>query len=117
MSRFGDVAANDFVINLFEGIPSIRHTPIMIKSFFASNIAACWRIFLMPFDTLKTTLQVEGKEGVNQLMESKRRHGFRIFYNGGAGAYLSCLVGHGPWFFTFNFLNENMGTPVEPLQK
>ena len=45
LSRFGDVAANDFVISMFELNEKVRHYPMVIKTFCASNIAGLWRIF------------------------------------------------------------------------
>ena len=41
---------------------NIQKTSIFDKTVLASCGASLWRINLMPLDTLKTTLQVEGKK-------------------------------------------------------
>jgi len=41
----------------------------------------------MPVDTVKTTMQVEGKEGIRLLMAKAKISGPLVFYHGGAGAY------------------------------
>ena len=35
--------------------------PIWLKTVAASTAAALWRIFIMPIDSIKTMMQVEGK--------------------------------------------------------
>ena len=47
----------------------LSHTelPTSAKTLIGSSIASLWRAFLMPIDAYKTTLQVEGKNGVNLL--------------------------------------------------
>jgi len=87
MSRFGDVAANTGMITLLNSYDSTKDLPIGAKTFCASNTAAAWRIFLMPVDTVKTTMQVEGKEGIRLLMAKAKISGPLVFYHGGAGAY------------------------------
>ena len=62
LSRFGDTAANAGVITLLDSYSSTKNLPVFIKTLCASFTAGLWRIFLMPVDTLKTTLQVNGKE-------------------------------------------------------
>ena len=57
ISRFGDTATNAGVLALLENT-SLRDSPTMFKTIFASASASMFRIFIMPVDTLKTTLQV-----------------------------------------------------------
>jgi len=47
--------------------PSLVGLPIGVKTIAASATAASMRICLMPIDTVKTTLQVEGKNGLKIL--------------------------------------------------
>lgn len=61
LSRFGDTAANTGMMTLMDSYESTRNLPVGLKTVSASAAAACFRIFLMPIDTVKTTMQVTGK--------------------------------------------------------
>ena len=63
-------------------------------------------VSLFPIDTLKTTLQTDGANGMNLLKEKLQTGGFRTFYNGGLGAVMANIVGYYPWFATYNTLEE-----------
>jgi hypothetical protein len=63
LSRFGDTAANTGVLALLAD----STLPVGVRTAFASAAAAAWRIGLTPIDTLKTTLQVKGAEGYDQV--------------------------------------------------
>ncbi len=54
ISRFGDTAANVGVLAILQPY----EMPLFLKTGAASVTAGCWRVFIMPLDTLKTTLQV-----------------------------------------------------------
>lgn len=56
-SRLGDTAANTGILVLMDSYEETKDLPVMVKTVAASATAALWRIFLMPVDTLKTTLQ------------------------------------------------------------
>lgn len=56
LSRFGDTAANAGVLALLDSYDSTSKLPVGVKTVFASVGAASFRIFLMPVDTLKTTM-------------------------------------------------------------
>jgi hypothetical protein len=58
LSRFGDTAANTGVLTLVNHIDLTKDMNIGIKTMFASAAAALFRIFLMPVDTVKTTMYV-----------------------------------------------------------
>jgi len=104
LSRFGDTAANEGMKSLLEG----RGLSVGFITFCASMAAAFWRIFITPIDTLKTMLQVEGKVGAQILREKVSKYGMFSLYDGWEGTYLATLVGHFPWFFTFNFLDKKL---------
>ena len=55
ISRFGDTAANAGVLALL----APYDLPVALKTGAASAAAGGWRIFIMPIDALKTTLQVK----------------------------------------------------------
>ena len=101
LSRFGDTAANAFVLNnLNENIPT------SIKTLTGSGIAASWRIFLMPIDAIKTSLQVDGS--INILRDKIKINGVRALYYGTSASMVSTFVGHYPWFLTYNIMNEKI---------
>ena len=105
LSRFGDTAANVGIITLLNNHEKTKDIPIFLKSMCASGTAALWRINIMPIDTIKTTMQVLGKDGINKLKNKYRTNGIRVFYHGGMGAFGATYVGHFPWFATYNYLD------------
>jgi len=58
LSRFGDVAANAFMILALDSFDSTRGLPLPVKSVFGSVAAGAFRFVLMPLDAVKTSLQV-----------------------------------------------------------
>eukprot|EP00456_Euglypha_rotunda_P074344 TRINITY_DN68025_c0_g1_i1.p1 TRINITY_DN68025_c0_g1~~TRINITY_DN68025_c0_g1_i1.p1 ORF type:complete len:130 (-),score=7.72 TRINITY_DN68025_c0_g1_i1:70-459(-) len=82
--------------------------PIAFKTVCASATAAVWRIGLMPIDTVKTIMQVEGTNGIPMLMQKLKKNGPTVFFAGAIGASTATFVGHYPWFFTFNTLNAHV---------
>ena len=65
----------------------------------ASVSAGLWRIAILP-DSLKVNYQVNGS--LNTLRSNIKTNGFRTLYNGGI-AQSSAVLGHYPWFVTYNF--------------
>lgn len=57
-------------------------------------------------------MQVEGKNGMPALGAKLKANGPTVLYHGAIAASVATFVGHYPWFFTFNYLNE-----VIPRQK
>lgn len=108
LSRFGDTAANTGMLALFEANESLDALPVLVKTISASVAAALFRIFLMPIDTVKTTMQVEGKDGLKKLTAKFRTNGIPTFYQGALAASSATFVGHYPWFATNNFLEEQL---------
>lgn len=103
LSRFGDIAANGVAEELLEG----RVSPWLMTAM-ASALAALWRIAISPVDTLKMLLQVHGS-GWYQLLQSKfSSMGVAALYEGSFGAAFATYVGHYPWFFVYNFLNQKI---------
>lgn len=101
LSRFGDTATNAAVLEIMEPYD----VPIWIKTSLASTAAATWRLNLMPIDTLKTTMQVEGKQGIQILRNKLHHNGPRVLYNGAGATFAATWVGHYPWFVTYNTLD------------
>ncbi len=73
-----------------------------------SASAGIWRIFLMPIDTSKTVMQVEGADGLNKLRERIMESGPSPLYQGALASAAATAAGHFPWFLTYNFLNDQL---------
>jgi hypothetical protein len=108
LTRFGDTAANVGIIALLESLPQTKELPLPVKTACGSITAGLWRIFLMPVDASKTSLQVEGADGLKRLWESVRESGPAPLYRGALSQAAATTAGHFPWFLTFNFLNEQL---------
>lgn len=68
LSRFGDTAANTGTLALLDTFDLTKDLPVSAKTVAASMSAALFRIVLMPIDTFKTKMQVEGKDAIPQLL-------------------------------------------------
>lgn len=106
LSRFGDTAANTGTLAAMDAIELTANLPVAAKTVGASVAAALFRIVLMPIDTIKTTMQVEGKTGLQKVMAKARATGPSAFYHGSLAAASATFVGHYPWFFVYNYLSE-----------
>ena len=62
----------------------------------------------MPIDAMKTTLQVEGKDGLALLKNKIAARGPTVMFHGALAAASATAVGHFPWFFTFNYLQATI---------
>lgn len=102
ISRFGDTASNIF----FQTYLEESDLSGAGKTFIGSTGAALWRMAIMPLDTCKTTLQVNGKNGVSILRTKISLHGPGVMYHGALASGGATLVGHFPWFYTYNTLQE-----------
>ena len=74
LSRFGDTAANTGMLTLMDSYDSTRNLNVGFKTVSASAAAALFRIFLMPVDTVKTTMQVTGK--FSAVVDKVKTNGF-----------------------------------------
>ena len=108
LSRFGDTAANTGTLVALDSFESTKDLPMGVKTVAASIGAALFRIVLMPIDTFKTSLQVSGKEGLAQIFAKVKVKGPSVFWYGSLAAASATFVGHYPWFFTYNFLDEKL---------
>ena len=104
MARFGDTAANTYVMDAFAN----KNVPTSVSTVVGSAAAASWRVFLMPLDALKTSLQVEGKNGIALLRNKATREGGKVLYHGSMASMSATFVGHYPWYLTFNVLDNKL---------
>ncbi|CBY33619.1 unnamed protein product [Oikopleura dioica] len=116
LSRFSDTAANAGMLTVMNSHPALVDLPMSVKTIGASAAAASMRVFLMPIDTLKTTMQVEGKNGL-KLLRQKVAKSPTALYHGSMGAMSATFVGHYPWFVTYNTLQEKVPTPDGAAKK
>lgn len=101
LSRFGDTFANELSLSLFKD----SQVPISVQTGCASIMAGSWRILTLPIDAWKTSLQVHGDKGIDVLRNKVRKEGVRGLYNGALASSSATMLGHFPWFFTYNYLN------------
>lgn len=115
LSRFGDTAANTGVLTMLNSIESTKDLNSSAKTVCASASAALFRIFIMPIDTVKTTMQVTGK--FSAVVDKFKVAGPFSLYNGALGAASATFVGHYPWFATYNFLSDTIPEQDTQLAK
>jgi hypothetical protein len=108
LSRFGDTASNAGMLALLDATDTTRNLPVVVKTGAASVAAGGFRILLMPVDTVKTMLQVEGAKGTAVLRTKFAANGPKVFFQGALGAAGATMVGHYPWFATYNTLQANI---------
>eukprot|EP01012_Entosiphon_sulcatum_P032569 TRINITY_DN41403_c0_g1_i1.p1 TRINITY_DN41403_c0_g1~~TRINITY_DN41403_c0_g1_i1.p1 ORF type:complete len:314 (-),score=50.37 TRINITY_DN41403_c0_g1_i1:70-966(-) len=113
LSRFGDCAANDGALALLGNWHVTRDLPLAVQTGGASIAAGLFRIILMPVDTVKTIMQVEGKRGLPALAAKYKVGGPTVFFHGALGAAGATAVGHYPWFVTYNYLDKTLPVPKE----
>lgn len=101
LSRFGDTFSNTMALSVCE--THLSGLPVFIQTGFASVTAGLFRIGLMPIDTVKTSMQVEGN--FTNLKQRLKTNGPKVFYNGALATSSATMVGHYPWFMTYNYLN------------
>jgi len=113
LSRFGDTAANEGMKDLLKD----SNLPVFAQTMAASAAAAAWRIVIMPIDTIKTSLQVHGSEGIPVLKKRITEEGPTTLFTGAPAAMLATFMGHYPWFFTNNLLEASVPQAQQPLMK
>ncbi|KAF5331839.1 hypothetical protein D9611_008945 [Ephemerocybe angulata] len=106
ISRFGDTAANAGILALLRSNPYLKTLPSFVQTIFASFAAASFRMILTPIDTVKTTLQAQGKPGIAILKARIKRYGVGTLWYGAVATAAATFVGHYPWFSTYNYLEE-----------
>jgi hypothetical protein len=89
LTRFGDTAANVGILALLESIPETASLSLPLKTLAGSLTAGAWRIFLMPIDTSKTAMQVEGADGLEKLKQQVIDVGPSPLYQG--KCFVSCF--------------------------
>ncbi|KAI0299983.1 mitochondrial carrier [Multifurca ochricompacta] len=112
VSRFGDTAANAGILALLESNTFMRTLPKLIQTAFASLAAALFRMVLTPVDTIKTTLQTQGKRGWSIIGRRIKTYGLGTLWYGAWATAAATFVGHYPWFGTYNQLDKSLPQAV-----
>ena len=104
LSRFGDTAANMSVMTYFKDsdLNTIQKTAI------GSSLAGLWRLSIIPIDSFKSHLQVHGKDGTKILKNKIKKEGINTLYRGSLASLSATVIGHFPWFLTYNHLQEKI---------
>ncbi|KAG1856983.1 mitochondrial carrier [Suillus subalutaceus] len=105
VSRFGDTAANAGILALLQSNSYMKTLPTLAKTLFRK------------FDTIKTTMQTQGKEGMALLRARVKKYGIGSLWYGALATAAATFVGHYPWFGTYNYLNAVLPLPATILQK
>lgn len=108
LSRFGDTASNAGALALLGSLESTASLPAAVKTLAASLTAAAFRILLVPVDTVKTIMQVEGAGGLAKLRLKVAAHGPTAMFHGAVATSAATFVGHYPWYAVFNTLQEKI---------
>ncbi|PIL34468.1 transporter [Ganoderma sinense ZZ0214-1] len=112
VSRFGDTAANVGILALLKSNKYLKDLPALAKTVFASVAAALFRMILTPVDTVKTTMQTDGKAGLSILRSRIKRYGVGTLWYGAWATAAATFVGHYPWFGTYNYLDATLPAPT-----
>jgi len=99
LSRFGDTFCNSLALNYFEN----SGASLAIQTGTASIMAGGWRILTLPIDAWKTSLQVHGDKGIEILKNKIKSEGVKGLYNGAVASSTATMIGHFPFFLTFNY--------------
>lgn len=113
LSRFGDTFSNKLTLEYLNSHESTKNLNVSIKTLSASTMAALFRIILTPVDTVKTILQVEGKQGFQIVTKKVLTHGPQTLFYGAMATSTATFMGHFPWFLTFNQLNAIIPEPEQ----
>eukprot|EP01038_Epipyxis_sp_PR26KG_P008881 gene8881-11978_t len=116
LSRFGDTAANALILSLVTAVDSTGTIPVFVRTGLGSIGAGLWRIILMPIDTAKTSLQVNGPIGWGVLVSRVKTEGISVLYAGSIASSVATFVGHYPWFLTYNYLNDVLPLPSQSIK-
>jgi len=117
MSRFGDTASNVGVMTFLDSRDSTRDLPIATKTIASASVASAWRITLMPLDTCKTMLQVEGADGLKKLKLKYRAHGAPVLFHGALALSGSSFIGHYFWYGVYNAADAQLPVPTDLLPR
>ena len=111
LAKFGAVAANDGSKVLANAYMDPKYATAF-ATMFGTILTVLWRYFLMPIDTCKTILQVQGSDGLHQIFTQVVQNGrISLLYQGSLATMLCTFAGHYPWFCIHNYMESVMVVP------
>lgn len=116
ISKFGAIAANEWSkIIVASYYPLVDGAGEFYATVLGTMLTVLWRVFLMPIETCKTVLQVDGASGFTKLMSSLRKGNVGVLYRGSTATILAVAAGHYPWFLVYNVLDKHLPRPEDAL--
>lgn len=97
LARFVSAASNDGVEALLAGLQWTKSWGPGRVTVIASLVVGCGRIALMPIDTCKTVLQIDGTEGFRNLMRRVKAGKIGVLYQGSLAMAVSAVMANYPW--------------------
>lgn len=98
LSRFVSTASNDGIQALLLRFEATKMWGVGRSTMIAGIVVGIWRMILMPIDTCKVVLQVDGKDGFRNLMRRVKNGKFNVLYQGAFANAISSSISHYPWY-------------------
>ena len=99
--RFADTSVNNFML---------AHAPtdsIPLKTGLATCLAGTWRAAMIPLETLRANMQVNGnRAGLKVFLKHYQTSGIRGLYVGGTASVTAGVIGYFPFFYTVNMVSN-----------
>lgn len=108
LSKFGATAANEGSKVLIESYKWNTSITQLTSTILGTVFTVIWRLFLMPLETCKTVLQVDGTFGFQQLIQRVMKGNISSFYQGSVACIMVTATSHYPWFYVYNLLDNKM---------
>ncbi|KAI9010214.1 mitochondrial carrier domain-containing protein [Hyaloraphidium curvatum] len=108
LARFGGVAANEGARELAAVLAVAENQRPAFAAALGSLLSTLWRVLLMPIDTCKTVLQVDGRAGLQTLLREVRNGRPGLLFEGTVATAVANVLGHYPWFFVHNLLEAKL---------
>lgn len=105
LSKFGAMSSYEMSRSILSSIYPNSYN-IVLNSFLSSFLNIIWKVILMPLETMKTVLQVNGEKGFIDLIRHISNGDLLILYKGTLASIVATFAAYYPWIFTYNWLNK-----------
>lgn len=116
ITKFGATAANEGSGVLVASLGLSPGSSEFYATVLGTVFTVLWKVLLMPLETCKTVLQVDGSRGFEKLMTRVTKGNVGALYHGSAAAILATAASHYPWFYTYNLLDRSLHKSEEVVQ-
>lgn len=103
LSKFGSAASNQASKILVD--QSQPFSPFYTSAV-GTLLTIFWRLVIVPIETCKTVLQVDGNAGFGHLLDKIKNGNIFILYQGSAATIATTFLSHYPWFLVFHWLDK-----------